>query len=167
MSTTTTATLKDNFMFSDMFSLPPKGSKAVSAYTQVIKITTDEESLKGSQSIIKDLEKTISNLPISQDQYDVDALKVLLNKVKQNQFTVNELFDTIDNMFDIHNNATIDDPTMMDFLTNMGKANLLYISDYITLVFDAQSAKASEGKHVFTLDGFLEFLNPPTEIIAA
>jgi hypothetical protein len=93
----------------------------------------------------------------------------MMNKVKQNQFTVNELFDTIDNMFDIHNNATIDDPTMMDFLTNMGKAKdyLLYISDYITLVFDAQSAKASEGKHVFTLDGFLEFLNPPTEIIAA
>ena len=149
--------------FADLFPLIPKGSKTVSSYIEVIKITTDKKSLANSKKILKDLQAIIKDLPSNESELVINELELCLQTVQKNQLSINSMFDTIDNLFDTHNNATIDSPQMMEFLNNMTKAKelLSYISDYITLVFEVKNAKESQGKNIFTLEQFKNKFSTP------
>jgi hypothetical protein len=156
-----------NFLssFTEKFSLPSHGGKAVSTYKEVIKITTNKKTLKASSEILKDLKDTIEQLPIEEKNLDLEHLKFCLDTGKKNLLEFNKFFDTIDNLFDIPN-TQIDDPIMMELYSNMqtAKSELLYLIDYIQLVFEIQENKKSES--LYTLDQFLNLVGVSNEIAA-
>lgn len=165
---TSTATFKAKSFttsFAEIFSFPSYGNKAVSTYMEVIKITTDKKSLKASEFILNDLKGIIKNLPTEQKDFKGEELKHCLDTGKKNLLELNKLFDTIDYLFDIPN-TKIDDTTMMEFYDNMQKAKslLLYVIEYITLVFDIQESKKHES--VYSLDQFLQLIGVENEIAA-
>ncbi len=116
----------------------PENTKTVSSFKKVFELTTDANSLKSSKEFIENLESLINKLPKEKNEVNLLDLNQQLEVTKENQLSINQMFHTIDYLFEKEqdNPVVIDDDNILKFLSNMKKAQeyLSYIYDYITLV---------------------------------
>ena len=123
----------------------PNNGKSLKAFAGAVSISTDAKSWESICEFVKSLENQKIALPRTKEA-NIEELKVQLNKNKEGIALINDVLESIGNIFKNSENVELDEPHTINFLgeVKIAQALLNHLIAYISYYIEVEGRKGEK-----------------------